>query len=235
MLRRVILFAICTSLPISVSGQVAVESPAKVKKPKPQGFDRWESSIQKLEQQIADGSSKPGGVLFLGSSSIRKWDLGKWFPDQQTTNHGFGGSEVADSLYFFDRIVKPLRPSMIVMYAGDTDIGKGKTAEIVHRDFTRFVIKLKQELGTDTRLGFIAIKPSIKRWNLSGEMAKANQMIAKDCASDEQLVYFDIWTPMLGEDGKPMPDLFEKDGLHLSDKGYKIWTNVINKHLTVTN
>jgi lysophospholipase L1-like esterase len=36
---------------------------------------------------------------------------------------------------------------------------------------------------------------------------------------------------MLGADGKPMPDLFKKDGLHLNDKGYQIWTKVVKKWL----
>ena len=192
---------------------------------------RWEKDILKFEQRIVDGTSKPGSIMFIGSSSIRKWDLAKWFPKYQTVNHGFGGSEVADSLYFFDRIVKPVKPSMILIYAGDNDIGKGKTAEIVHRDYTSFVKKVKHELGTGTKVAFIAIKPSIKRWNLSTEMAKANQMIAADCESDDQLMYVDIWTPMLGEDGMPKPELFAADNLHLSDAGYDLWTGIVRDYL----
>ncbi len=192
---------------------------------------RWENSIQQFEKQMKDGDSKPGSVLFIGSSSIRKWDLPKWFPGHTTINHGFGGSEVSDSLQFFDRIVKPLQPSMVLMYAGDNDIGKGKTADIVHTDFQSFAKRVRKDLAPGTKLAFIAIKPSIKRWSLSGEMARANALIAKDCAADDQLEYVDIWTPMLGQDGKPMPDLFIEDGLHLSDKGYAMWTAVVKKLL----
>ncbi|MEO2016461.1 MAG: GDSL-type esterase/lipase family protein [Fuerstiella sp.] len=193
----------------------------------PQKEGRWEKSVQQFERQMKDGDSKSGSVLFIGSSSIRKWDLPKWFPGHATINHGFGGSEVADSLQLFDRIVKPLQPSMILMYAGDNDIGKGKTAEIVHADFQSFAKRVRTDLAPGTKLAFIAIKPSIKRWSLSDEMARANALIAHDCAADDQLVYVDIWTPMLGQDGKPMADLFIKDGLHLSDKGYAMWTAVV--------
>ncbi|MEO1983851.1 MAG: GDSL-type esterase/lipase family protein, partial [Fuerstiella sp.] len=197
----------------------------------PPTVSRWEKSVQQFEKQMKDGDSKPGSVLFIGSSSIRKWDLPKWFPGHTTINHGFGGSEVADSLQLFDRIVKPLKPSMILMYAGDNDIGKGKTAEIVHADFQSFAKRVKTDLAPGTKLAFIAIKPSIKRWSLAGEMAKANALIAGDCAADDQLQYVDIWSPMLGQDGKPMADLFIKDGLHLSDKGYAMWTAVVTKLL----
>ena len=83
-------------------------------------------------------------------------------------------------------------------------------------------------------MGFIAIKPSILRWNLSEEMSKANALIAADCAATAQLTYVDIWTPMIGEDGKPKPELFAKDGLHLNDAGYELWTSIVNHQLLMS-
>jgi lysophospholipase L1-like esterase len=62
-------------------------------------------------------------------------------------------------------------------------------------------------------------------------MAQANQRIAELCASDGRLTYLDIATPMLDEDGKPKPDLFRDDGLHLNKKGYAVWSAVVAKHL----
>ena len=191
--------------------------------------EKWETDIQAFEKKIIGGTSKPGSVLFIGSSSIRKWDLPKWFPDHQSINHGFGGSEISDSLYFFDRAVTSVKPSLILLYAGDNDIGKGKTAEIVHQDFRKFVKLVREKLPPQTTVAFIAIKPSIKRWNLREEIVKANSLIAKDCEADATLEYVDVWTPMLGDDGTPTPDLFVKDGLHLSDKGYQIWTDAVMK------
>lgn len=196
--------------------------------------ERWEKTIRGFEEAITEGRTKPGGILFIGSSSIRMWDLGKWFPKHDVVNHGFGGSEISDSIHFFDRIVSPVRPRMIVLYAGDNDVAKGKSAEVVHRDFVTFSGQVKSKLPADTKLAFIAIKPSTKRWNLSDKMTAANERIRKTCEADEQLVYVDIWKPMLGDDGRPMPDLFLKDGLHLNDKGYRIWTDVVLKTLPPT-
>jgi lysophospholipase L1-like esterase len=36
---------------------------------------------------------------------------------------------------------------------------------------------------------------------------------------------------MLGADGKPLPELFVKDGLHLTPKGYEVWTAAVQKAL----
>lgn len=194
--------------------------------------ERFAESIRSFEQNIADGTSKPGSIMFLGSSSIRLWDLEKWFPGYPTINHGFGGSEISDSIHYFDRIVAPLKPVQIVFYAGDNDIAKGKSADVVHRDFKTFVGML-HERHPKTQLAYIAIKPSTKRWNLSKEMAKANALIAETCQTDELLTYVDIWTPMLGKDGRPRPELFVEDGLHLNEAGYKLWSGIVRELLPV--
>lgn len=192
---------------------------------------RWEKSIEQFEQAMTRGVSKKGGVLFIGSSSIRMWDLKQWFPDLQAVNHGFGGSEISDSIHFFDRIVTPLQPKTIVMYAGDNDVSKGKSAETVHADFRTFAQLVRNKLPVETKLAFIAIKPSTKRWNLADRMSAANQLIRRTCEADERLIYVDIWTPMMGNDGRPRGDLFLKDGLHLNDSGYRIWTDIVRESL----
>ena len=55
-----------------------------------------------------------GAILFIGSSSIRKWNtLADDFPDRKVINRGFGGSHIIDSVHFADRIVWPYEPPSI--------------------------------------------------------------------------------------------------------------------------
>jgi len=126
--------------------------------------------------------------------------------------------------------VLPYKPRQIVVYAGDNDISRGKTAEVVAEDFKRFVKTVRAGLP-DVRIGFIAIKPSLKRWNLAPAMEEANKKIRDYCRRERGVVYLDIWTPMLGKDGKPKPELFAADGLHLSREGYDLWTSVIRPYV----
>ena len=95
-------------------------------------IEALEKEISAIEEHIASGKSPQEAVLFVGSSSIRKWKLGQSFPDLKTANHGFGGSQLADSVNYFERIVKPMNPSIIVVYAGDNDIASGKTPAGTH-------------------------------------------------------------------------------------------------------
>ena len=193
---------------------------------------RWEKSIARFESADKKEMPKPGGVLFIGSSSIGLWKtLKDDFPGVPVVRRGFGGSQIADSVHFAGRIVHPYKPRQIVMYAGENDVAKGKTPETVLADFQAFVKVVHAKLPK-TRIAFIAIKPSITRWKLSGKMAQANALIRAACGKDKRLEFIDIWQPMLGEDGKPKPELFVPDGIHLNAKGYALWTSIVKPYLT---
>lgn len=195
-------------------------------------FSRWEKDIATLEAKKNAPNHSPGALLFVGSSSIRLWDLPASWPKEKTINQGFGGSLLADTLHFFDRIVTPFQPRAILVYAGDNDIAKGRTAEQVIEDF-RALVRLWEARLPQTPLVFIAIKPSRKRWELWPEMKRANEAIAKICEDTLGLHYADIATPMLEKaDGAPGEEWFLKDGLHLSPMGYARWTEVINQVLS---
>lgn len=189
--------------------------------------ERWEKSIVEIEQRIASGKSAPGAALFVGSSSIRLWKLEDSFPDLVTANHGFGGSFLSDSVHFFDRIVVPIKPSVIVLYAGDNDIASGKTPEIVFADFQQFIAAVREKVPECRQVVYIGIKPSVKRWALADKIQKANSLIRAACDKDPLAEYADVWEPMLMADGKPNADLLLDDGLHMNEKGYKIWADVV--------
>jgi len=191
---------------------------------------RWEKAIRAFE--AADKTSPPpaGQILFLGSSSIRRWDTAKSFPAHRTINRGFGGSQVSDSVAFVDRIVIPYRPRVIVFYAGDNDIKAGESPETVLADYRKLVAAVHAKLPK-TRFVYVAIKPSLARWKLWPKMKQTNTLIRALGKDDPRLSFVDVATPMLAPNGKPKKDLFAKDGLHLSDKGYALWKTLVLPHL----
>ncbi|HWY75064.1 MAG TPA: SGNH/GDSL hydrolase family protein [Verrucomicrobiae bacterium] len=185
----------------------------------------FEKEIQAFE--AADRTNPPatGAILFVGSSSIRKWTtLSRDFSGLKVINRGFGGSQIVDSTFFADRIIVPYAPKLIVMFAGDNDLAAGKTPERIFGDYEGFVRKIHERLP-ETRILYISIKPSPSRWELKDEQIAANQEIA--ALKDPLLDFVDVYPAMLGSDGKPRPELFVKDGLHLSEAGYALWTRLI--------
>lgn len=197
---------------------------------KPHDYDRWEKSISQFEKQDEKQGIQKGGVLFVGSSSIRLWDLDKYFPELKATNRGFGGSEIVDSTHFADRIILKHEPKVIFLYAGDNDLSRGRSPEAVATDFKQFVKTVHKELPK-TRIVFICVKPSLSRWKLADKIVEANQLIEKQCQENELLDYADVWAPMLTKEGKPRPELFRNDGLHLNHEGYLVWKKAVEPYL----
>ena len=189
--------------------------------------EKWTAAIDKFTEADKTSAPAPGGIVFVGSSSIVKWtSLAKDFPGLPVINRGFGGSELADSVFYADRIVIPYRPRTVVLYAGDNDLSAGKTPATVHADFRAFVAKIHAALP-QTKIVYIAIKPSPSRWKIKDHGLAANALIAAECARDPRLAFADIWPAMLDAQGQPRPELFVKDMLHMNEAGYAVWRPVV--------
>ncbi|QDV33416.1 hypothetical protein ElP_12870 [Tautonia plasticadhaerens] len=191
---------------------------------------RFSDEIRAFEEADESSPPAPGQVLFVGSSSIRRWDLSGSFTRLDALNRGFGGSQLSDVLHFADRVIGPYRPRAIVLYAGDNDIKGGKTAERVREDVLRLARRIR-ELAPDALVHFLAIKPSPSRAEFWPEMRRANALIEQASRSDDRLNYVDVATPMLGPDGEMRPELYVEDRLHLSGEGYDLWADVLAPHL----
>jgi hypothetical protein len=187
---------------------------------------RFDEAIAAFEEADRKDEPKKGQVLFLGSSSIRRWDTATAFKGIDSINRGFGGSQISDSIFFFDRVVLPYAPSVIVFYAGDNDINAGKIKQQVLEDFRSFAGLVRKKLK-GSKILYIPIKPSISREALWSEMTVVNKRIQAMSVKQKDLYYADIATPMLETGMPPNADLFASDGLHLSDKGNAMWLRVI--------
>jgi len=201
--------------------QSAAETPAI-------GSERWDATIVRFEEQDRQNPPPSGGILFVGSSSIRLWKTDRWFPNHPVLNRGFGGSEIVDVNYFAERIVLTYQPRAIVFYAGDNDVAKGKSADRVAEDFTKFA-ELVAERLPETDLIYLPIKPSPARWKLWPIAREANAKIERYLADRPRCRYADIATPMLGSDGQPRAELFAADRLHLNEEGYRLWTEIVRR------
>jgi lysophospholipase L1-like esterase len=205
-------------------------SPVLAKQPPPQ---QWAPDISAFVAQDQHQPPPQHGVLFIGSSSIRFWTgVANDFPGVPVINRGFGGSAIADSTFYADRIVTPYHPRVIVMYAGDNDIAEGATPAEVIGDFQAFVARVRHDLP-DVNIVYISIKPSIAREHLWPQMREANQGIARWMQGKPRMRFVDATAPMLDAQGHPRPELLREDGLHMTPAGYAIWTQSLKPVLSL--
>lgn len=193
---------------------------------------RWKESFDLFAAADRLHAPQPGGVLFVGSSSIRLWDsLEQDFQALPVvTKRGFGGSRLSDCSDHVARLVLPYKPRLVIVYAGDNDIAEGATPAEVLTSFKRFVEGVHRELP-ETRIAYLSIKPSPLRASLLEQARATNRLIEAYSASVPNLDYIDIYSKMVDADGRPRPELFGADMLHLNRAGYSLWRREISAHL----
>ena len=193
----------------------------------------FENEIKAYETADMKALPPEGAIEFIGASGIRMWkSLPQDFPDCKVFNRGFGGSQMADSVYYADRIVIPYKPKLIIIQAGGNDINAGKSPQQVLADFKAFVDKVRAALP-DVRIAFLGLNPSPARWAQREKQQKANQLVKDYIAAGKNLDFIEFWDVLLGPDGTPRADLFIPDRLHNNAAGYKIRADVVRPHLAL--
>ena len=151
---------------------------------------RFEYEIDRIEQRYKFEKPAKNAILFVGSSSIRKWKtLEKDMKPLHVINHGFGGSTIPELLFYADRIIFPHKPKTIVFYAGDNDLGhKNAHPKMSLRLFKLFAQTVSERLPK-TNIYFLSIKPSPRRKDFWDSMNNGNRLIKKYI--DKQInIYF---------------------------------------------
>ncbi len=187
-------------------------------------FAQEVDEIQKKYDTIWDNSKQT--IVFTGSSSVRIWhNVQELFPQHQIVNSGFGGSQASDLLLYSNELILRYKPSKVFIYEGDNDISAGKNPKEILTDIQAIIQKIRNQ-NPSTKVVLISAKPSIARWNLKKDYKRLNRKFKKLSRKDADLLFVDVWKPML-KGRKLMQDIFIEDGLHMNDKGYAIWYEVI--------
>lgn len=192
---------------------------------------RFQNEVNELVENefIIDDSKET--VVFTGSSSIRMWpDVQKTFPGVNAINTGFGGSQFSDLIHFRNELIFKHIPDKIFIYEGDNDVSDGKSPAEIIAGAAFLYAKIKEKLP-EAQVYFISPKPSIDRWHLQEEYQQTNELLKEFCEFEESITFVDVWNPMLTEKGEPKPDIFLEDDLHMNDKGYQIWLEIIKPYV----
>lgn len=188
--------------------------------------------IQDYKKQDSAQMPAKNAILFIGSSSFNFWkDMQDYFPGHTVINRGFGGSSLPDVIRYADQIIYPYNPKQVVIYCGENDLAMENATPDVVLTRLKTLVGMIREKFKDIPIVYVSIKPSPSRAHLMPVMVSANRMIKEYLAKLNSSVFIDVYTPMLNADGKPKPDIFTNDNLHMNAKGYAIWKQAIEPNL----
>lgn len=172
-------------------------------------------------------------ILFVGSSSFTKWtDVQNYFPGYTILNRGFGGSMLTDLLRYEEDVIFKYDPKQIVIYCGENDLAASDTvtSRIVFDRFKNLYSEIRA-VYPNVPVVFVSLKPSPSRWQLKEKEIAANNMIEKYLKKEKSAQFVSVWKAMLGDDGKPKPEIFIEDNLHMNAQGYVIWQKILQPYL----
>lgn len=192
----------------------------------------WDD-IQAFKKQDSVSFPPKNAILFIGSSSFTMWkDVQQYFPSYRIINRGFGGSTLPDVIRYANDIILPYQPKQIVIYCGENDVAASDTVtgKLVFNRFKQLFTIIRNRYPK-VKVTYVSMKPSPSRQLLLSKMIIGNELIKKYLSSKKRTSYVDVYKEMIDDEGKPRPDLFLDDNLHMNKTGYAIWHKFIEPHL----
>lgn len=193
----------------------------------------WAEEIADFERDAAQNSYPENAVVFVGSSSIRLWtSLKEDMAPIPVIQRGFGGAKLGDVDYYAQRLVNAYKPAAVVVFIGTNDISADMayTPKQLAETYKSFVTKVRRGQAR-VPIYYIGITPSVMKWEVWNRGQATNKLIREYIEQDNNHVFIDTSSALLKELGEPNPDNYIWDGLHLSEKGYAIWTGIIKPHV----
>jgi lysophospholipase L1-like esterase len=198
-----------------------------------QEHPRFFEEIQQFKKKDSASFPRANAILFVGSSSFTKWtDVQSYFPDYPIINRGFGGSTLPDVIRYANDIIFPYHPRQVVIYCGENDFEEADSAtvQIVFDRFKQLFQLIRRKIPGEN-IVYISMKPSPSRARRMPKEEQLNKLAKNFLSTQKNASFVDVYHKMLDKEGKPMPDIFLEDNLHMNAKGYVIWQKAIEPYL----
>lgn len=191
-------------------------------------METFRDEIEVLREKLKSHNTS-NSYAFYGSSTIRLWEcLAQDFAPRNIINLGFGGSSYGLMAIYYELLFADYQHDHVILYAGDNDHSVGHASAKILENFRR----LTHEIWSDhpsTHIHVISVKPSPHRENQLMKIRETNDLLKNSILSQENGRWISVFDEMLSN-GRPRPELFTEDMLHMNEAGYDIWRNVLQDH-----
>ena len=194
------------------------------------------TEVTRWKNQDAADAVPTDPILFLGSSSIRRWEqVTRDFADYNVIQRGLGGAQFDDINNYIsgpNSIVLKYNPKAIVVWAGTNDLAAGSDGNEVTADYSTFVNAVLAA-QPDVDIFYLGIMPTPGRQGNRPKEDVANANIAAIAAGNSKLHYIDLPTAFAPLNPYGGADFLNKfvDDIHLNRAGYDFWTSIIRPEI----
>jgi len=179
------------------------------------------------ERQFAAVPRSLKRVVFLGDS-ITEWTAWEdWFPELRTMNRGIGGQAICDVIQRLDSAI--ITPRAISLMIGTNDLhglGKSRDVRVIIAQMDELIQRI-QMLAPSSPLFINSVTP--RSTHFRDRIVELNHGYS-EIASRRGAEFVDLW-PALADGNGALFSNMTPDGLHLTDAGYKAWTDVLRPYL----
>lgn len=214
------------------------------------------TDLRRLEHYITDYEKQDiqeGKIVFYGDSSFTRWnpryharaleeDIRMKDGSQAIVNRGFGTSTAEEQLYYYPRMIRPLKPRALVLqtYGNDIELGytpkeilflQSRIMDYARADFPGicfYVCNIRPLLG-----------PMKKRGVWFKNIEEYNRLLAEYCEKHEDVTLVDQTKcvglfkgpEFAGDYTNLNEDLFIHDEVHYNQEGYDVYRDFFREVL----
>ena len=177
-------------------------------------------------------------IVFLGDSITSSYDFDKYFPDMPVINSGVWGDRTDQA---FDRLqsdVYDYNPKKVFILIGINDVGYDRSNDDI-TERIKAIIKAIQKNCPKSKLYLISVYPlnisDFDTWyppmseDINDVVDDLNEKLAS-LSNKMDIEFIDI-APYLKNDNNELKKDYTVEGLHLTDKAYKVISEVLKEYL----
>ncbi len=165
-------------------------------------------------------------ILFIGHSLIEFFDWQKRFPAHRVSNLGVAGETAEGLLSRTDAITKAHpHADLIFIMTGLNNIAMD---DFDFFDPCKRIIEKLRAAYPSSRIFVNSLLPVIVEFINNATIQTANKSL-KELSTETGAGFLDIYGLYVDEKGRVTRDYFLDDGVHLSNKGYAVWSTAIEK------
>lgn len=222
-----------TSDPADLRAKTSVPDEAFLEPYRAKAVEKWENEIQKIESRDKAEQDPVDAILFIGSSSIRRWnDIAVDMAPFRTIQRGYGGSRYSDVAVFAKRLLHPHQYRALVIFVGNDVQGNSEdnTAEQVE-ELARYVVSVSNAHQSHAPVFLIEVTPTEKRFVAWPLIRKVNERLREIALSTPNTHFIATADHYLDPAGNPRSEFFASDRLHLNEAGYDQWADLIRNRV----